>query len=144
LTLVTLDEVVTKLDFPQPCKLLKVDVEGFDLKVLRGAPLLLQKDKPVIFFEWNHQNLEQIGEACLSIFSFLSALGYEDVFVFDGGGHFMLPCKACDSDLLRHLYDYAMNVNGLFYYDICICHKQDSATAQRFIAEEQSRRKKSA
>lgn len=141
--LVTLDEFATGLLLRKKCKLLKVDVEGFDLKVLRGATSLLKEDKPVILFEWNHENLEEIGETGLDVFSYLQSLGYQDLLLFDGGGYFMLPGEVSHSQLLQDLYDYARSLSpkALFYYDICAFHKNDSAIAQRFLAAERSRRK---
>jgi FkbM family methyltransferase len=141
MSLVKLDEVVAGLALPHMCKLLKVDVEGFDFKVLRGASSLLQKDKPVIIFEWNHQNLEQIGEASMGIFPYLSALDYEDILIFDGQGDFMMPGKVTDAGLLQDLYDYSRNLKGLFYYDICVFPKQDSNMASDFLSAERGRRK---
>lgn len=142
MSLVTLDEVLAKIGLPKPCKLLKVDVEGFDLKVLRGASSLLQRDRPVILFEWNHQNLEQIGEPSQSIFTFLAALQYDVVLVFDGQGELVLPAKVTDSNFLQDLYDYSRTVEGVFYYDICAFPIQDLATAQRFLSAERARRQK--
>jgi FkbM family methyltransferase len=145
ITLQTLDEFVSKLSPPGKCKLLKVDVEGFDLKVLRGATGLLREARPVILFEWNHENLEKIGDTGLGIFSYLQTLEYQDLMIFDGGGYFILPGEVSDSQLLQDLYDYARSLSpkALFYYDICAFHKDDSAIAQRFLGAERFRRKSS-
>lgn len=145
ITLVTLDEFAARLPLPKKCKLLKVDVEGFDLKVLRGASRLLTEDRPVVLFEWNHDNLEKIGDTGLEIFSRLQSLGYQDLLIFDGAGCFMLPANVSDLQLLQDLYDYARSLRpmGLFYYDIGAFHKSDSALAQRFLAAERARRKPS-
>jgi hypothetical protein len=44
-----LDEV----DLPAPVSFIKMEVDGFELEVLRGASHLLEEDRPVIFGEFN-------------------------------------------------------------------------------------------
>lgn len=46
----TLDSIVTIYHF-EP-NLIKIDTDGFDFKVLRGAQRTLKEYAPVIFFEW--------------------------------------------------------------------------------------------
>lgn len=57
---------ITKLD------LLKIDVEGMDLSVLRGAEKSIRKYKPVIFVEYfdNNTNIRDDIEKFLSIYSY--------------------------------------------------------------------------
>ncbi len=45
--LVALDD----LDWEDPVKMIKVDVEGMELQVLAGAAQLLQRDKPILYIE---------------------------------------------------------------------------------------------
>jgi FkbM family methyltransferase len=61
------------MDLPDP-KFLKIDAEGHELELLRGAEKTLQKSKPFIMFEnWltPHELEEMIGPWC-----FLESLGY--------------------------------------------------------------------
>jgi FkbM family methyltransferase len=139
-TLVPLDEFVAKLPLQKKCKLLKVDVEGFELKVLRGATHLLNEDQPAVFFEWNHENLEKIGDPGPDILSYLQSQGYEDFLVFDSAGNFILPGKVSDSRLLQDLYDYLKSLPWLVYYDICVFTRQDSTIMQQFLSTERLRR----
>jgi FkbM family methyltransferase len=60
-------------------QLIKLDVEGAELKALRGARSMVQRTKPQICIEaWDKKLYEQIGE-------FLSRFGYGS-YVFDGRG----------------------------------------------------------
>jgi len=139
-SLLTLDDFVKQLAQKTSCKLLKIDIEGFDLRALRGAPELLANDKPTILFEFNHQNLTALGENGLDIFPYLAGLGYEQLLIYDGQGEFMLSCNTSDCALLADLDNYARKVAGLFYYDICAFHRQDALLAAEFLAAERNRR----
>ena len=53
-----------------PIRLIKIDVEGMEMSVLRGVKNLLERDRPVLYLEW--ENREKIDEYD----DFLSPLGY--------------------------------------------------------------------
>ena len=57
--------------------LIKIDVEGFELNVLRGAEQSLRKFSPVLFIELMDINLALQGENSKSLICFLERLGYE-------------------------------------------------------------------
>ena len=139
--LLSLDDFVNGLAFDKPCKLLKLDIEGFDLRALRGARHLLSQDKPAVLFEFNHENLTALGENGREIFPYLASLGYDQLCIHDAQGNFMLPCRTSDTALLNDLDDYARISEGLFYYDICAFHFSDAELAERFTTLERSHRK---
>ncbi len=59
--------------------LIKLDVEGYELHVLRGARQLLQKHKPVLFIEVDDRNLKDQRDSAQALIIFLNALGYSSV-----------------------------------------------------------------
>ena len=69
-----------KLDnfFHDPLRIhfIKLDVEGAELQVLKGAQALLLRDKPVILFECGRGGYDYFNESPLEIYGFLSGLGY--------------------------------------------------------------------
>jgi FkbM family methyltransferase len=74
--IVTIDEFVhenkiARLDF------LKVDVDGYDLKVLQGAKDTINSFKPIIFCELCEYVLNQRGDSVNGIFEYLFGMGYE-------------------------------------------------------------------
>lgn len=48
--------------FPAPVSAVKIDVEGYELQVMRGASRLLDRDRPVILGEFNATWLQRRGE----------------------------------------------------------------------------------
>jgi FkbM family methyltransferase len=59
--------------------LLKVDVEGAELEVFRGADRILRQHAPLLVFECENRHLSpgNVGE----VFSYLAGLGYEGSFI---------------------------------------------------------------
>jgi len=56
---------------------LKIDVEGYDLEVLKGAVKLMQKNPDlVIMSEVEPINLEQLGETAESFYAFMKSCGF--------------------------------------------------------------------
>ena len=62
-----LDDAIEDIDLHK-VKLLKVDTEGFDARVLRGSQNVLKIGRPVVLFEYNRENLTPLGEDGLSSF----------------------------------------------------------------------------
>jgi FkbM family methyltransferase len=71
----TLDDLVSAHECP-PVSLIKIDVQGAELKVLRGAAGLLERDRPVLFVEIDPAALASMGDSVMALDAYLSALGY--------------------------------------------------------------------
>lgn len=56
--------------------LIKIDVEGFEMKVLLGSQMIIQKFKPSLFIEANDKNLRAQGDSLLLMSDFLKRNGY--------------------------------------------------------------------
>jgi len=70
--MVTIDSLID-----EPVKLIKIDTEGCELKILQGATNLIKKHSPVIIAEVNNFALEEMGTSKEEIFSYMYSLGYE-------------------------------------------------------------------
>lgn len=140
MSLLSLDDWSKQVGFPSPCKLLKLDIEGFDLRALRGATQLLTAHRPALLFEFNHQNLTKLGEDGLKIFPHLASLGYDRIMIYDGQGFFMLAGNLSETATLADLDAYAKNVAGLFYYDFIVFHQTDTELAEKFLTRERQHR----
>lgn len=76
---------VRRLDdlYQGPCDFLKIDTEGYEELVLRGAPELL-KNKPVIIVEQKPNNAQRFGLEETGAVELLKKLGYETKEVIAG------------------------------------------------------------
>jgi FkbM family methyltransferase len=72
----TLDSQFSRNGAPTP-KLIKIDVEGCELSVLKGAKSLLARRVPYVVCEINHFALEQMGTNETELRTFMAAHGYE-------------------------------------------------------------------
>ena len=59
--------------------LMKLDVEGYELKVLRGGKQIIQKFMPTLFIEVDDNNLKDQGDSATSLISFLQSAGYDSI-----------------------------------------------------------------
>lgn len=59
--------------------LMKLDVEGYELKVLRGAQNSLKKHKPILFIEVDDDNLTDQGDSARDLIYFLEFNGYNSI-----------------------------------------------------------------
>lgn len=57
--------------------LVKVDAQGADLRVLRGAEATIRRCRPTILFEWERDLSQQHGSALEDYTAFFEGLGYE-------------------------------------------------------------------
>lgn len=56
---------------------IKLDVDGYEFKVLQGAINTLKKDKPIIILELGIYTLDRVDDKIEDMISFLSYLGYK-------------------------------------------------------------------
>jgi FkbM family methyltransferase len=79
---VTLDQVTSERDLGEPT-IIKCDVEGGEMDVLRGAGDLLRRCQPILHLEvsdlWSHA----FGYRASDLVRHLRALGYSEFFVLD-------------------------------------------------------------
>jgi FkbM family methyltransferase len=71
--------------------LLKIDVEGAELEVFKGAERILREQSPLLVFECENRHLE--AGSVQDVFSYLRSLGYEGSFICRNS---LLPLSAFD------------------------------------------------
>lgn len=74
-SVVRLDDLVGSEDFPPPT-LIKIDVEGAELAVLRGARETLVRHRPVVVMEWAESTSRDAGHSRAAIVAELRGVGY--------------------------------------------------------------------
>ena len=138
--LVTLDQFLRSTTPVGALKMLKIDTDGYDAKIIRGGMGFIQEWKPVIFFEYDRPTQENAGETGIEILEKLCGWGYDLILFYDSVGRFICSAHLEDKGFLRQMNSYiSRRRGGITYYDLCAFHKDDSQAAQELIAAELQR-----
>jgi len=134
---VKLDDLVAENEI-QNIKLLKVDTDGFDFKILRGSFATIERDKPVLFFEYDAEFLAQQKDDGLKIFEDFKKLGYNKALYYDNFGKFLLSTDIANTELLEQLFAYInrKSDSSFPYYDVCLFHSNDDELSATVIKAE--------
>lgn len=135
--LVTLDSIVDEHPRFKACHLLKIDVDGYDFRVLRGARRFVSASQPVLFFEQDPVLLQQAGEDPDAIWAWLRDAGYDRVLLYDNLGVWMGAFALAEASALVNLNAYARRRPG-FYYDVAAFATSHAAMRAAFEAEERA------
>ena len=97
-----LDEVITS-----NVSVIKIDVEGMELSVLKSARRMLENNSPIILLEtWDLPEFIQENRA---IYNFLLSIGYEIFKV----GNDSIACKKEDSNLLKLIEKSGLQISKI-------------------------------
>ncbi len=120
-----LDTVVN--DYPEfiNAKLLKIDTDGFDFKIMKGAVELLKSSKPVIFTEFDQNLMKQINEDFNDMFNFFRNLNYCYIIFYDNFGDYLISLNIDEQEKIEDITNYFDNRNTEKFCDICVFHAQD-------------------
>ena len=121
----TLNDIVNEYRDFSASKMIKIDTDGYDYKILRGAKEFLLSAKPIIFFEYDPYYLQIQGEDDISIFSYLLSLNYRKLMIYDNYGDYLVSADLENTELLKELHYYFSGRKGQSYCDICAFHKDD-------------------
>ena len=68
---------IDSLDIQGKVSFIKIDCQGYDLKVMKGAKETIKKNKPTIVFEWEEDMSIEFDDTIKDVFNFYSELNYE-------------------------------------------------------------------
>lgn len=106
-------------------KLVIIDTDGFDCKIIRGAKDWLSKAKPVIFFEYDICWLSRQSDDGFSTFRTLSSIGYENLMIYSNIGEYICSVNIRNENLLKDIHEYFSGRNTYSYCDICVFSGED-------------------
>jgi FkbM family methyltransferase len=73
----TLDELADAGEIPDGCAVIKIDTDGYDLKVLQGGQRFLARNHPVIFGEFSAHCLRWHDQSIADVVAFAQTHGFE-------------------------------------------------------------------
>jgi FkbM family methyltransferase len=136
-----LDSILARHPRFHTSKVLKIDTDGMDGRILEGALEWIGSARPVLF--WAHDiRRDAAGGPGSSIFDRLLGIGYQTALVFDNAGKFIeeVPLNARQqlADLCEYLPGSAQLCRGC---EICAFHQEDLDLCARFRESEVEKRR---
>jgi FkbM family methyltransferase len=116
----TLDDLLR--DYPRFSRpdVIKIDTDGFDAPIMRGARDVLASSRPVLFYEWDPHSYEVAGENDFSHAELLMELGFDWFMIFSNRGELLLRIRRPGREVWASLARFARArrpVDG-WYYDV--------------------------
>ena len=130
----TLDDLLqTYPEFAFPV-VIKIDTDGFETAVLRGAKGLLATARPVVFYEWHPDYYRSAGEDDVNHADLLMDLGYEGFIFFTNIGEPLLSIRNPSHPVLESLARFSRGRRQLddWHYDIAAFPVERSIVWERF------------
>jgi FkbM family methyltransferase len=113
----TLDELFESIPSLTTCNFLKIDVDGFDFEVLRGADSLISHCRPVLLIEADvfadTNYLSEIMNLCAKLLSY----GYRHLLAYDNYGGLIYSLNLGERDRLLPVLFYQVS-RGRIYLDL--------------------------
>jgi FkbM family methyltransferase len=117
--IIRLDSIVTQFPEFSRCNFLKIDTDGHDFEVLRGARRLIVRAKPAILFECEmRNNPDYIGEV-LEALGFFAANGYQHALIYDSRGELFGILELNDTAAFLRMLFYQVT-GGRCNYDVLV------------------------
>jgi FkbM family methyltransferase len=100
--------------------ILKIDVDGYDGEILKGAINLMSKDKVKIIFEWHPKLILETKNAVFEVFDLLKDMGYNCFLWFDKFGNFSHISSCAEKEILNYYFEFCLNsvFDEDWHYDI--------------------------
>lgn len=114
----TLENVLNSYPEFMQAKLVKIDTDGFDGFILRGAISWIKKQQPYVFLEFDPYFLAIQQFAPTEIFSILTDAAYKYVAFFDNYGNYLKSLKIKDSADIQSLIKEITGFQATRYYDL--------------------------
>jgi FkbM family methyltransferase len=123
--------------------LLKIDVDGYDGKVLSGATNLLIDFQPTVIFEWHPKLLKGTGNDALAPFRKLTDAGYNRFIWFTKYGDFSHFTMGVDEKYLNQFAAICLKSSwdSDLHYDIVALPESSSLAIEDFANSDYSRKR---
>ena len=110
-------------------KLLKIDTDGFDFRIIVAAAAFLHQARPVVFFEYDPSFSPDGPAESEAAAEALFSAGYVHFLVFDNFGNPLMHIEGTDrlrfAELNTFLKSNKEHGVATYYLDICAIHRDD-------------------
>jgi FkbM family methyltransferase len=132
----SLADVVDEHPAFRNARLVKIDTDGFDIAILRGARPWLAAARPVLFFEYDPHFWRPITPDGARLFCELADLGYGPLLAYDNFGWLVWSGSVRDERRLEELNAWLSGRESGVYVDLCAFPATDAGLFEHFRASE--------
>jgi FkbM family methyltransferase len=129
----TLGEVLSRHPRFAVSKLVKLDAEGFDCRIIACESEFLSRSKPVLFFEYYPACCEMAGQQAFPVFARLGEMGYATVLIYQNVGRYLTSLQLHQVRELASFHRYISDPQG--FCDIVAFHSEDLDVARDIRAQ---------
>jgi FkbM family methyltransferase len=119
----TLSEALARHPRFVTAKLLKIDAEGFDCRIIAAETELLKGSKPILFFEYYPKCSELVGQKTFPVFTTLSSLDYSVILIYQNLGRYFMSVALDQLNAIEDLHHFISDLEG--YCDVVAFHRED-------------------
>jgi FkbM family methyltransferase len=134
----TLTEALARHSRFAAAKLLKIDAEGFDCRIIAAETELLKGNKPILFFEYYPTRCELVGQKAFPVFATLSSLGYSVILIYQNLGRYFMSLTLDQLNAIEDLHHFISDLEG--HCDVVAFHREDLDIAINLRAAEYASR----
>jgi len=127
----TLDQIISSHPNFKSTNILKIDTDGFEINVIKGATKFLQSTKPVIYFEFTPEFYQNLKQDPMELIVFLFKAGYESALFYDNFGRPIKIVNLSDISSIKYLISQ-IDKQNIWYYDILVFHNLKPKYSQIF------------
>jgi FkbM family methyltransferase len=120
MTLYTLSDVLLKHSEFAHFRLLKIDTDGWDFAILRGAIDLITNVKPIIFFEYDPRLSQSSYPERKNLLSLLVSAGYRKAIFYTNYGDYFMSVDLSNSALLLEIDSLVVRRVFSEYFDVLL------------------------
>lgn len=121
---VTIEELVKRYPAFENFNVIKIDTDGYDFEVIRGAKEVLPGNLPALLFECYDNGNPRFVDDCLDALSILADAGYESFLLYDRLGYLMGRYFLHDLSHFKELLRYQVASN-MICTDILVLKRED-------------------
>jgi len=108
-------------------RLIKIDTDGMDFRILLESKSYLQKSRPVLYFEYDPKFQSTSDEEALRAITALVFIGYTRFLIYDNFGNYMMTASGTETfqELNAYLRSNRKNGFAVYYFDVCALTDDD-------------------
>ncbi len=130
-----LDTIIDNHKDFKKTNLLKIDTDGFEINILKGATSILKAIKPNLFLEFSAHMYMDLEQNPLDIFHILKKFGYKKALLYDNFGKPFEIIDTADDKRILELIALVDN-EKIYYYDILTYHESKEKKYAKLFEKE--------